>query len=143
MRTCLIRKAFLATPVIEFPARTFATSSNLCSAVQSRFAEPCFNPSTPRSSNAFTQALTWSKKVLLLLPIGARSRLPSLYLRTQPSLNFQSYFMKNTPFLVLSRIRGTFQLARPAFSYFKYRNRLSCISSISINQSLKKGLEIS
>lgn len=54
--------AFLATPTTEFPAKTFTTNSNLCLAVQSRFAELCFNPQRPRLSNAFTQALTWFEK---------------------------------------------------------------------------------
>ena len=59
-------------------------------------------------------------KSFLFLAAGTKSRLPSLYLRKQPNLNFQSYFMKNTPFLVLFRIRGNFQSCLSSFSLGLY-----------------------
>ena len=88
--------------------KLFATRSNLCSAVHCLLKEPRFSQSIPRSLKVFTYERTWFRKSLLEILDGRKSRFPSLYLRTQSSLKFKSYFMKNTPFPVLSRIRGTF-----------------------------------
>ena len=70
----------------------------LCQNLAKQLKELCFSPSIPRSSKAFTHEPTWLKKVLLQIPNGTKSRFPSLYLRTQSSLKFKSYFMKKYPF---------------------------------------------